>query len=293
MELKGIITALVTPFTESEDIDFDNFGKLLEDQIAHGIKGFVPLGSTGEYYAMNSDEKKSVLKFVKEVVGDRAQLIAGGNAGSTREVVGNVQAAQELGYDTVLLAPPYYSLPSQVELTAHYQSVLDNSDMNLVLYNYPPRVGVEVGFEVLDAFADNDRVIAIKESSGSLARAIEIKHRYGDAYQLSCGSDDVALDFLLWGATSWICGPANCFPKQTVGIFDAFASGDILGAQKIMRALFPAMLSLETGKFVQQVKFGCELAGIPTGPTRMPLLPLTDDEKEMFRQAFEAASAVA
>ncbi|MES2433446.1 MAG: dihydrodipicolinate synthase family protein [Pseudomonadota bacterium] len=291
MKLEGVITALVTPFTETEDIDFDNFGKLIEDQIANGVKGFVPLGSTGEYYAMNSDEKASVLKFVKEVVGDRALLIAGGNAGSTREVIGNVRVAAELGYDTVLLAPPYYSLPSQEELTAHYRKIIDTVPVDLVLYNYPPRVGVEVGFEVMDAFRDDPRVIAVKESSGSLARAINIKARYGDAYQLSCGSDDVALDFLLWGAGSWICGPANCFPKQTVAMVNAHAAGDITGAQAVMRQLYAAMSSLETGKFVQKVKYGCELAGIPCGPSRMPLLPLTDAEKAEFRTVFEIATA--
>ncbi len=291
MKLEGVITAIVTPFDAKENVDFDALGRLLEDQMANGIRGFVPLGSTGEYYAMNADEKASVLKFVKEVVGNRAQLIAGGNAGSTREVIQNVGTARELGYDTVLLAPPYYSLPSQLELTAHYQAILAAVDVDLILYNYPPRVGVEIGFEVMDAFRSNKRVIAVKESSGSLARAIDIRTRYGDDYQLSCGSDDVALDFLIWGAGSWICGPANCFPKQTVEVVSAHAAGDLSRAQAAMRKLYRAMASLESGKFVQKVKYGCELAGIKCGLTRMPLLPLTNEEKADFRSAYEAAVA--
>ena len=116
MELRGVITALVTPFDANEDIDFKALEKLIEQQLVAGVKGFVPLGSTGEYYAMTPAEKGSVLEFVKKVVGDRALLIAGGNAGSTREVIGNVKKAEELGYEAVLLAPPYYSLPSQPEL---------------------------------------------------------------------------------------------------------------------------------------------------------------------------------
>lgn len=291
MELKGVITALVTPFDANEDIDFKALEKLIEQQLAVGVKGFVPLGSTGEYYAMTAAEKASVLEFVKKVVGDRALLIAGGNAGSTREVIGNVRKAEELGYSAVLLAPPYYSLPSQPELTAHYQAVLDNSGVELILYNYPPRVGVEVGFETMDAFQKNKRVIAVKESSGSLARAISIRQRYGNDYQLSCGSDDIAMDFFIWGATSWICGPANCFPRQTVAMVDAFTRGDIAGAQAVMQKLYPAMLSLETGKFVQKVKYGCELNGIPAGPTRMPLLPLTSEERKEFAAAFALATA--
>lgn len=291
MKLEGVITALVTPFDAKENVDFDALGRLIEAQLAAGVKGFVPLGSTGEYYAMDSAEKASVLKFVKEAVGSRAQLIAGGNAGSTREVIQNVRKAKELGYEAVLLAPPYYSLPSQPELSAHYQAILDAVDVELILYNYPPRVGVEVGFEVMDAFRKNKRVIGVKESSGSLARAIDIRMRYGDDYQLSCGSDDVALDFLLWGATSWICGPANCFPKQAVDIVSAHAAGDLARAKAVMGKMYGAMASLESGKFVQKVKYGCELAGIKCGLTRMPLLPLTDDEKRDFRVVYEAAVA--
>lgn len=291
MKLEGVITALVTPFDAKENVDFDALGRLIEAQLAAGVKGFVPLGSTGEYYAMDSAEKASVLKFVKEAVGSRAQLIAGGNAGSTREVIQNVRKAKELGYEAVLLAPPYYSLPSQPELTAHYQAILDAVDVELILYNYPPRVGVEVGFEVMDAFRKNKRVIGVKESSGSLARAIDIRMRYGDDYQLSCGSDDVALDFLLWGATSWICGPANCFPKQAVDIVSAHAAGDLARAKAVMGKMYGAMASLESGKFVQKVKYGCELSGIKCGLTRMPLLPLTDDEKRDFRVVYEAAVA--
>ncbi|MDC7713649.1 4-hydroxy-tetrahydrodipicolinate synthase [Vogesella sp. LYT5W] len=290
MELKGIIPALVTPFDQNGDIDFKTLEKLVEYQLARGVHGFVPLGSTGEYYAMTAAERADVLRCVKEVVGDRALLIAGTNSGSTRDVIANTETAKKMGYDAVLLAPPYYALPTQEELIAHYDAVLDAVDVELVLYNYPPRVGVEVGFETMDAFADNPRVIAIKESSGNLLRAIEINKRYGDKYQLSCGSDDQALDFFMWGATSWICGPANFMIDPVVSFYNKFNAGDLLGAQDEMRKMFPVMASLESGKFVQKVKYGCELVGFPVGETRRPLLPLSAAEKEDLKQAFSALS---
>ena len=289
MKLTGVITAIVTPFKANEDVDFETLGRLLENQLSNGITGFAVLGSTGEYYAMAPTERAEVLRFVKKVVGVRGLLIAGANAGSTRDVVANVRTAYDIGYEAVLLAPPYYSLPSQTELIAHYEAVLAAAPVELVLYNYPPRVGVEVGFEVMDRFADDPRVIAVKESSGSLQRAINIVMKYGDKYQLSCGSDDVALDFLLWGATSWICGPANCFPRQCVEVVSAFNAGDILRAKTVMTRLYAAMASLETGKFVQKVKLGCELAGFPCGPTRMPLMGLDAEERAEFRKVYEQA----
>jgi 4-hydroxy-tetrahydrodipicolinate synthase len=142
---------------------------------------------------------------------------------------------------------------------------------------------------VIQALAEHPRVIAIKESSGNLLRAIEIGTSYKDKVQLSCGSDDQALDFFLWGASSWICGPANCFPDQVTDFYRKFASGDLAGAQEVMRSLFPVMASLESGKFVQKVKYGCELAGFSAGNARAPLLPLTDEEKAEFRKVFEAS----
>ncbi len=288
MELKGILPALVTPFDANDRIDFKALERLLEQQLALGVHGFVPLGSTGEYYAMSAAERADVLRCVKEVVGNRGHLIAGTNAGCTRDVIAHTETARELGYDTVLLAPPYYALPTQQELTTHYEAVLAAVDVDLVIYNYPPRVGVEVGFETMDALADNPRVIGIKESSGNLVRAIQINERYGDRLPLSCGSDDQAFDFFLWGAKSWICGPANFVVAQVVSFYDKFVAGDLLGAQAQMRKLFPAMASLESGKFVQKVKYGCELAGVPVGATRLPLLPLTDEEKRDFAAAFAA-----
>ncbi|WP_337022163.1 dihydrodipicolinate synthase family protein [Pantoea anthophila] len=290
MKMQGILPALVTPFNAQGNVDHDQLASILEYQLKAGVSGFVPLGSTGEYYALTNEERRQVLKTVKTVVGDRGTLIAGANGSCTREVLEQVKQTVEAGYNNLLIAPPYYALPSQEELIGHYQAILDTfSDINLVLYNYPVRTNVEVGFSVLDAFKDHPRVIGIKESSGSVLRAVEIGNTYKEHYQLSCGSDDVAFDFFMWGASSWICGPANCFPDQICDFYRKFSSGDLTGAQNVMRSLFPVMASMEEGKFIQKVKYGCELAGFKPGEARMPLQPLTAEEKADFRKIFEAS----
>ena len=292
MQMKGILPALVTPFNAAGTVDHDVLANILEFQLKAGVTGFVPLGSTGEYYALAHDERRAILKTVLEVVGDRGTLIAGANGSCTREVIEQTQLVRDAGYKNVLIAPPYYALPSQEELIGHYEAILKAvPDVNVVLYNYPVRTNVEVGFGVLDAFKDNPRVVGIKESSGNLLRAIEIGEKYKGHYQLSCGSDDQALDFFLWGASSWICGPANCFVKPVVDFYNKFSAGDIRGAQDVMRSLFPVMATMEAGKFVQKVKYGCELAGFKVGAARMPLQPLTEQEKADFRKVFEAAQA--
>lgn len=291
MQLKGILPALVTPFDAAGNTDFKTLERLVEHHLAKGVHGFVPMGSTGEYYAMSDAERWDVLRCVREVVGKRGLLVAGANAGATRDVIRHAEMAKKLGYDAILLPPPYYSLPAQDELLAHYQAVLDAVDVEIVLYNFPLRAGIEIGFEVLDALAGNPRVIAIKESSGNLVRALEINRRYGQRYQLSCGSDDQAFDFFLWGATSWICGPANCLVEPCVKFYNAFAAGDLKRAQAIAKALYPVMTNLESGKFVQKVKYGCELMGVPVGPPRAPLLPLNEAEKRALAAAIAALAA--
>jgi 4-hydroxy-tetrahydrodipicolinate synthase len=287
MQLSGVLPALVTPLDARGEIDFRAFEKLMTNLRAAGVKGWVPCGSTGEYNLMSDAERDSVLSFVKEFAAPGETLIAGANAPHTRGVIDNCRRAKALGYDIVLLATPFYTKPTQQELVAHFKTVLDAVDIGIVLYSYPAKDGIELGFEVLDALADHPRVLGIKESSGSLQRAIAIATRYQDRLQLVSGSDDIALDFMFWGADAWICGPANCMAKAVCDLDRTYRSGDLARAREQMRVIFTAMSILESGKYVQKVKYGCELQGTPVGLARGPLGPLTEAEKAEFRKAME------
>ena len=165
--------------------------------------------------------------------------------------------------------------------------MIDATDMNVVLYSYPGKDGVEIEYEALDALADNPRIIGIKESSGVLQRAIGISQRYAGRVQLVSGSDDIAWDFMHWGADSWICGPANCMAKPVCEMDAAFRAGNHVRAKEIMQAVWPAKNVRESGKFVQKLKYGCELQGNPVGECRMPFGPLTVAEKAEFAAAMQ------
>ena len=287
LKLSGVMPALVTPFDAAGQIDFAAFKTHLEGLRAAGVTGWVPCGSSGEYNLMSDAERESVLAFVKAFAQPDETLIAGTNAPHTAGVIANSKRAKELGYDTVLLATPFYTKPTQAELIKHFKAVLDAVDVNIVLYSYPDKDGVELGWEVLDALADHPRVIGIKESSGSLQRAIGIATRYGGRIQLVSGSDDIALDFMFWGADSWICGPANCMAQAVCDLDRSYRSGDLIKARAQMATLYTAMNILESGKFVQKLKYGCELQGVPVGECRMPLGPLTPSEKADFAAAMQ------
>ncbi|MGG6894847.1 MULTISPECIES: dihydrodipicolinate synthase family protein [Rhizobium] len=287
MKLSGVMPALITPFDANGRVDFKAFEKHLIALRAAGVTGWVPMGSTGEYSAMSNAERDDVLRFVRDFAREGEALIAGTNAPASREVIENTLRAKEIGYDTVLLATPFYTRPTQDELLAHFRNVLDATNINLVLYSYPYKDGVEIGFGILDALADDPRVLGIKESSGSLQRAIDIHSRYKGRIDLISGSDDIALDFMFWGADAWICGPANCMAKACVDLDRTFRSGDLASAREKMIVLYRAMNILESGKFVQKVKYGCELQGLPVGNCRAPLGELTADEKAEFKVAMQ------
>ncbi len=287
LKLSGVMPALVTPFDASGEIDFAAFGRHLTTLRAAGVSGWVPCGSSGEYNLMTDGERAQVLRFVKDFAKPGEVLIAGTNAPSTVGVIANTQRAKEMGYDAVLLAVPFYTKPTQAEIVRHFNAVIDATDMDIVLYSYPGKDGVEIEYEALDALADNPRIIGIKESSGVLQRAIGISQRYPGRIQLVSGSDDIAWDFMQWGADSWICGPANCMAKPVCQMDAAFRVGDHARAKQIMQVLWPAMNVLESGKFVQKLKYGCELQGTPVGECRMPFGPLTDAEKAEFAAAMQ------
>jgi 4-hydroxy-tetrahydrodipicolinate synthase len=287
LKLSGVMPALVTPFDAKGQIDFVAFKSHLTELRAAGVTGWVPCGSSGEYNLMSDAERDSVLQFVKDFARPGETLIAGTNAPSTAGVIANTLRARKIGYHAVLLAVPFYTKPTQAEIVGHFNAVVDATDMNIVLYSYPGKDGVEIEYEALDALADNPRIIGIKESSGVLQRAIGIAMRYAGRVQLVSGSDDIAWDFMQWGADSWICGPANCMARPVCDMDAAFRAGDHARAKEIMQAVWPAMNVLESGKFVQKLKYGCELQGNPVGECRMPFGPLTDAEKTEFAAAMK------
>jgi 4-hydroxy-tetrahydrodipicolinate synthase len=289
MILKGVYAPIVTPFNADESINYPVLDQLIEYLIGNRIAGLVPCGTTGEVYAFTEQERLDIFKFVKEKVNGRVALIAGTVSGATRDVIRYSQIAEQMGYEALLAAVPPYSRPNQRELLAHYHAVARSVRIPIVLYNFPWRAGTEVGYEVLDGLVGQENVIGIKEASSDMSRVYEMRLRYGDRYQIICGSDDQALDYFLWGSLSWIGGAASCAPRQHVEVLDAALTGDFVTARARMDRLMPMLRNIESGGYTQKVKLGCELSGIPVGQARRPLLPLLDADREEFERVFKLA----
>lgn len=288
MHLKGIYAPIVTPFNQDESINYPVLEQLIEYLIRNKIAGLVPGGTTGEVYAFTEQERLDIFKFVKEKADGRVTLIAGTNSGATRDVIRYSQLAEQMGYDALMVAVPPYSHPNQRELLAHYEAVAKAVKIPIVLYNFPWRAGTEVSYEVLDGLTKYKHVIGIKEASGDMSRVYEMRLRYGDRYQMICGSDDQALDYFLWGTTAWIGGAASCAPLEHYNILEAALNNDFVTARKHMDKLLPLLRNMESGGYTQKVKLGCELRGIPVGKPRQPLLPLTVKDRVEFKKIFKA-----
>ncbi|WKZ51809.1 MAG: 4-hydroxy-tetrahydrodipicolinate synthase [Anaerolineales bacterium] len=288
MRLQGIYAPIVTPFHADESINYPVLEQLIEYLIQNKISGLVPGGTTSEVYALNDQERLDIFQFVKDKVNGRVALIAGTNSGATRDVIRYSQAAERMGYDALMVAVPPYSRPSQRELLAHYEAVARAVKIPIVLYNFPWRAGTEVGFDVMDGLTQYDHVIGIKEASSDMSRVYAMRARYGDRYQIVCGSDDQALDYFLWGATAWIGGAASCAPRQHADVLEAALAGDFVSARARMDKLMSLLRSVESGSYLQKVKLGCELLGIPVGAPRLPLLSLADDDRAEFEKIFKS-----
>jgi 4-hydroxy-tetrahydrodipicolinate synthase len=291
LKLAGVYVPVVTPFDADGGLDLSTLTKVIDFCLDGGVRGVVSCGTTGEYYAMSSDERKEVMAHTSEVVGDRAQLVAGCNAGSTREVVHLAESAIGMGYDAIMLAAPPTSLPTQRELAAHYQVVADSVDKPIVLYNYPARAGVEIGFECLDLVADHSNIVAIKESSGDFSRFLHLQRRYAGRLDIMCGSDDQAADYFSWGVRSWLAGTANVLPRHHAVIMNTANAGKYGEAMCQFAAILPWIQNMESGSYNAKAKLGLAHQGIGCGPVRAPLLALPDAVAAELLAALDEALA--
>lgn len=283
---RGVLSALVTPMKASGDVDYPRLAVFADHLVRCGVHGLIPLGSTGEYYALDPSERRRVLQTVLDAVAARIPVIAGTNAGSTRDVVAYSQQAEKLGAVGVMLAPPYYSLPTPDELFAHFRAVNDAIGIPIMLYNYPGRTGVDMRPEFIVRLTSLKNVRYVKESTGEMPRITTLLRLCGDRLGVFCGCDTIALESLLLGAVGWVGGVVNVLPKAHVRLYDLAMQGNLADARRLFASMLPTLELMENGgKYTQWVKAACGLLGRDCGPPRRPLARATNAECARLRKA--------
>jgi 4-hydroxy-tetrahydrodipicolinate synthase len=283
MKFEGIYTPVITPHTEDGSIDRDAFCAMVEYLVDSGVQGIINGGSTGEYYAQSMEERIELATLAKQVIGKRASLIIGTGAIRLPDSVRMAETAAKIGADAILVGSPPYAVPTEQENADNALAIDRAANLPVMLYNYPGRMGVNMGEVFLDGVGRSRNFCAIKESSGDINRVHLLARDYPHI-QLSCGMDDQALEFFAWGARSWVCGGSNFLPKEHAALYKACAvDGNFNKGRRIMSAMLPLMRVLEQGgTFVQCIKHGCEMQGMKAGPPRPPLQALNKDDKRQL-----------
>ena len=288
MQFEGIYTPVITPFHNDGSIDEQGFAQVIEFLIDAGTHGIVVAGTTGEYYAQTTEERTHLMQFAHQVINGRVPMMVGVGAIRTEDSIELAQIARQTGADALLVNSPPYVLPTEIENAAHALAIDKAADLPIMLYNYPGRTGVGMGEDYLNQVSASRNCCAIKESSGDINRLHLLANDFPNI-QLSCGADDQALEFFVWGARSWVCAGGNFAPEAHIALYEAcVVRQDFITGRKIMAAMLPLMSVLEQGgKFGQCIKHATALRGLPAGPPRNPLAPLNESEQAVLAEVIQ------
>lgn len=285
-KLEGVFPVLVTPMIDQETIDWDGYRKNIEYFIEQGVAGIAINGSTGEFVSLTKEERFKAVELAVKTVNGRIPLIVGTAAETTQDAIEYTQQAEKAGADASLLINSYYAHPTDKEVYEHFKAVAESVSFPIMIYNNPFTTGVNVGTETLLQVAkDVENITHIKESSGEIAKARNIA-RQGKGYiEVFCGSEDLAMESFLVGATGWISVSGNIAPKHVTSMYEHVKNNELEQAWEIYDQLLPLCNFLEgSGKYVQITNRAMELKGLAGGPCRLPRLPITPEEDETLKK---------
>lgn len=277
----GAATAIVTPLTR-DGIDYEQFGRLIDWQIAEGIDAIVAVGTTGEGSTLNDEEHKQAIRFCVERVGGRVPVIAGTGSNDTAYAIELTKFACEVGADAMLLVTPYYNKATQKGLIASFEATADASTKPCILYNVPGRTGCNLLPATAAALADHPNIVAIKEASGNISQIAELAALVGDKMDIYSGNDDQIVPVLSLGGKGVISVLSNLMPKATSQMCHRFLAGDLAGARKMQLDLLPLINALFCEVNPIPVKAAMAAMGYGENYLRLPLTPMEKAHEEML-----------
>ena len=273
---KGVATALITPFCDT-GIDFCALEALIERQIEGGANALLLLGTTGEASTVNEDERCDIIAFAKEKIRGRVPLIVGTGTNNTAVTVRYSKQAYYSRADALLVVTPYYNKANAEGLYQHYMTVAKSTPLPIILYNVPPRTGVNLPISVLKRLSSISSIVGIKEASGNLTYASEILDTLGDFFDLYTGNDDLTLPTLALGGAGVISVVSNLLPWDMSTLCSAFFENDIKTARKIQLSLCQLIRTLFSEVNPIPVKSALSLLGLCKNQFRLPLTPYPDE----------------
>jgi 4-hydroxy-tetrahydrodipicolinate synthase len=292
IELKGTYTAIVTPFS-GDNVNEPKFRDLVEMQIAGGVAGIIPVGTTGESPTLSHEEHRRVVDIALETVNGRIQVIAGTGSNNTIEAVSLTRHAQQAGADAALLITPYYNRPSQTGLIRHYKTVAESCDIPLIIYNCPGRTAVNTTADTVMELAEIPNIVGIKEASGNMDQICEVLVRKPEKFTVLSGDDSLTVPMISVGAMGVISVISNIVPDEMSKMTTAALSGDFATAAKIHTRLFPLMrLVMKAETSPSPIKSAMNLLGIDVGSVRLPLVEPGPDSMRKISGLLESLNLI-
>jgi 4-hydroxy-tetrahydrodipicolinate synthase len=277
----GAHTALITPFQENGSLDEVALTRLVESQVAAGISGVVPVGTTGESPTLSHEEHRRVIELTVKAANRRILVIAGTGSNATSEAVDLTLQAERLGADASLQVAPYYNKPSPEGLYRHFKTVADAVSIPIILYSIPGRCGIEIPVSVVARLAaDCPNIVAIKEAGGSVERVNQLRAALPHSFEILSGDDSLTLPFMASGAVGVISVASNLIPSEVQELVTSYLSGNFPRSKELQDRYYPLFRDLFLEPNPVPAKTALEALGICRSDVRMPLCEMTDAHRE-------------
>jgi len=290
----GTYTALVTPFTKDGKVDEPRLRQIVEQQIAAGIDGLVPCGTTGESPTLSHDEHNHVIDLVVKFAAKRCKVIAGTGSNSTDEAIFMTQHAKEVGADASLQVAPYYNKPSQAGLYAHFRAIAEAAEIPIILYNIPGRCGVDIANDTMARLRRDvpQYIVGLKEATGVVDRVSQLRAMVDREFCILSGDDSLTLPMMSVGAVGVISVVSNVIPRELTEMTHAALKGDFERAGRIHAKVFPLFKDLFIETNPVPVKAAMAMMGLIEESYRLPLVPLTDANRAQVKKTLQALGLV-
>jgi 4-hydroxy-tetrahydrodipicolinate synthase len=286
MKMKGLYVALVTPFDEKTGaLNEAKLREFVKFHIDAGTDGIVPCATTSENPTYTWDEHFRIIDIAVKAAAGKITVGPGRGTNATAKSLENVKKARELGADGAMVVTPYYNKPTQEGLYAHFMKLADEGDLPLMLYNVPGRTGLNLLPKTVQRLSKHERIVAIKEASGSLEQMCEIVQLCGDGIALLSGDDGITLPILSIGGTGVVSVVGNIVPKDMLAMIAAFEKGDLAKARELHYKLFPLCKAMFLETNPTPVKEAMNMLGMGAGDVRLPLVGLLPENREKLRAA--------
>ena len=288
---QGVYPAATTQFKPDLSIDVADTQRVVDDLIKDGVHGIIAMGTVGENNSLDADEKRTLLRAVVETVAGRVPVVTGVSELDTRRAVAYAKDAQRAGADGLMVLPAMVYVPTEEELTMHFRTVSQATDLPIMLYNNPPAYRVNITTGVLQALSDVPNIVAIKESAPDPRRFTDLINAFGDRFKLLAGLDDVAFEGFMLGAVGWVSGLTNAFPQESIQLVEAIRRNDLNRARAIYRWFMPLLHLDAEHDLVQSIKLAEQIMGRGSERVRPPRLPLSGARRKEVTALVERAAA--